>query len=561
MINLEPNIMLELNRVSDYKAYGYDEKMDIWSLGAICYELLVGKDIYDSNTMKEILAKINLGNYYLPITLSKEAISFLNCMLQFDPKKRLSARKLCHHKFLKNDIKTFTKVDLKEVKGLVEGEKLRLNYKDNQIISDIFGDGIIEPDDEDEDDIDFKEKKPVADHGTKLNSSYKPPLIGLKNLGDICYMNASIQCLSQIFPLVNYFKNSPKVKETIIKYQNKCLTESFKLLIDNLWPESYNNDNLFKNSNNNYYFYPYEFKEKISKMNSLFEGFQVNDPKNLINFIIMTLHEELNKGQNNTNDYSYTENINQENKELVLVDFMNYFNKENKSIISDIFYGIHHTTTLCKQCNILKHNFEVYFFLTFPLEGVRKYKLQLVTDKNNYIMNQMNINNNIIQKQEYNNNLMKINLLNLNIVDIYDCFEYNQKIEEFTGDNSLYCDTCKNQLPATTRTKLYNVPEVLIIILNRGYHNQLKAKLKFDFQLNLMNYLENPNSGYLYELIGLITHLGKSELDHHFIATCKSPVDNIWYQYNDDLVSPVTDTNEQIFDFGTPYILFFKKIK
>ena len=144
MINKEPSIMLKLNKISDNKYYGYDEKIDIWSLGALCYELLVGKDIiYDSCSMKELLTKINLGNYYLPITLSKEAISFLNCMLQFDPKKRLSARKLCHHKFLKNDIKTFTKVDLKEVKGLVEGEKLRLNYKDNQIIWDIFGDGII----------------------------------------------------------------------------------------------------------------------------------------------------------------------------------------------------------------------------------------------------------------------------------------------------------------------------------------------------------------------------------------------------------------------------------
>ena len=167
-INMDPGILKKLNKLSDYKDYGYDEKADIWSLGTICYELLVGKNAYDSKSMKELLIKIQQGNYSLPITLSKEAISFLNCMLQFDPKKRLSARKLCHHKFLKNDTKTFTKVDLKEVKGLVEGKKIRLNYKDNQIIWDIFGDGIIESDDEetdseDENDVEFKEKKSVAE--------------------------------------------------------------------------------------------------------------------------------------------------------------------------------------------------------------------------------------------------------------------------------------------------------------------------------------------------------------------------------------------------------------
>ena len=166
-INMDPGILKKLNKVSSYKDYGYDEKADIWSLGTICYELLVGKNAYDSQSMKELLEKIKLGNYFIPTTLSKEAISFLNCMLQFDPKKRLSAKLLCHHKFLKNDIKTFTKINLKEVKGKVKGKKLQINSMVNQTIWDIFGDGIIESimeeTDDDEDDVDIKEKKSIAD--------------------------------------------------------------------------------------------------------------------------------------------------------------------------------------------------------------------------------------------------------------------------------------------------------------------------------------------------------------------------------------------------------------
>ena len=177
------------------------------------------------------------------------------------------------------------------------------------------------------------------------------------------------------------------------------------------------------------------------------------------------------------------------------------------------------------------------------------------------MMNPMNMNQNMMMnmQQEFNINSNKINLLNQNKVDIYDCFEYNQNPEEFIGENAMYCDNCQNQSPVTFTTKLYNGPKVLIIVLNRGNGNQLKTKLKFDFQLNLIQFLENKNSGCQYELIGLVTHMGESGGSSHFIATCKSLIDNLWYQYNDDLVFPVTNFNQQMLDYATSYILFYKK--
>ena len=50
-------------------------------------------------------------------------------------------------------------------------------------------------------------------------------------------------------------------------------------------------------------------------------------------------------------------------------------------------------------------------------------------------------------------------------------------------------------------------------------------------------------------------------MSYHFIATCKNPKDNMWYQCNDESVYPVTNFNQGIFDFEKPYILFYKKIK
>ena len=40
-----------------------------------------------------------------------------------------------------------------------------------------------------------------------------------------------------------------------------------------------------------------------------------------------------------------------------------------------------------------------------------------------------------MNQQEFQNNLIKINLLKNNSVDILDCFDYEQSIINFTGEN------------------------------------------------------------------------------------------------------------------------------
>ena len=194
-------------------------------------------------------------------------------------------------------------------------------------------------------------------------------------------------------------------------------------------------------------------------------------------------------------------------------------------------------------------------------QNVQQMNQNMMMNMNQMNMNMNQINQNIMQlNQEFANNTNKINLLNSNMVDIYDCFDYNEKTEEFTGDNSMYCDFCKNTFPSTFKTILYNGPDVLIVVLNRGQGIQFKVKLKFDFQLNLFKYLENKNSGVIYELIGVVTHMGESGASGHFIATCKCFANGNWYQFNDDLVFPVSNFNEQLLNYAMPYILFFKKI-
>ena len=139
-LNMSPIILNKLLQNPEYKDVGYDEKEDVWSIGSICYDLLIGKSPFDSEKIEELSQKINEGNYYLPITLSKETISFLRSMLKFDSNKRLSYCGLINHQFLKKNVSEFHKIELDVLKNVTNKDKAELlvNTKNDENCSLIF---------------------------------------------------------------------------------------------------------------------------------------------------------------------------------------------------------------------------------------------------------------------------------------------------------------------------------------------------------------------------------------------------------------------------------------
>ena len=120
---------------------------------------------------------------------------------------------------------------------------------------------------------------------------------------------------------------------------------------------------------------PREFKAKISKMNPLFKGVEANDAKDLVNFLIMTLHDELNMAQKKNMPNSAI-NQDQTNKQLMFTLFSQDFANNNKSIISDLFYGGNYNIVQCQACQRKTFNYQTFFFFVFPLEEVRIFKAQ-----------------------------------------------------------------------------------------------------------------------------------------------------------------------------------------
>ena len=173
-INMDPIILKKLNSsTKKTKQLGYSEKADIWSIGTICYEMVIGKPVYDAEDMDDLVEKVEDGSYKVPTSMSHELVSFLNAMLQYSSDTRLTASQLSRHDFIVKNVKDFKKIDLQKVAGKVKGDKLGINSIKNKTIWSIFnadsqnlltsivGSKFIKPIDEKEE-LEFEKNKKIA---------------------------------------------------------------------------------------------------------------------------------------------------------------------------------------------------------------------------------------------------------------------------------------------------------------------------------------------------------------------------------------------------------------
>ena len=98
---MAPSILQNGLKINEEKPY--DEKVDIWSLGTLCYEMLFAKPLFGTEINYTTCQNILNANFTIENKISPQARSFLYCMLQKEGNKRLSASELLHHEFIKGN--------------------------------------------------------------------------------------------------------------------------------------------------------------------------------------------------------------------------------------------------------------------------------------------------------------------------------------------------------------------------------------------------------------------------------------------------------------------------
>ena len=200
-----------------------------------------------------------------------------------------------------------------------------------------------------------------------LKGDYNHGRCGGYNLGNTCFMNSSIACLSNCTELTTYFLTE-KFKQDI----NKKNKEGLGGKLANAWYELLQEYWLSNKRIGN----PSNVKSTVAKKVRKFSGFNQQDSNEFMTEFLSILSEDLNKA--NKKDYKeIKEKQDNENDLQCASRFWKMHFERNDSIITDLFSGLLKSTVNCSNCGYNNITFDPFNTLTLAIPDSIKYFIKV----------------------------------------------------------------------------------------------------------------------------------------------------------------------------------------
>jgi len=336
-------------------------------------------------------------------------------------------------------------------------------------------------------------------------------VIGLKNLGNTCFLNSSLQCLSATIPLTDYFLGydyrSEINKNNFLGTGGKLVT-AYAELAKQMW---LGNKSVVE---------PVDFKKQLQTFAPQFMGYHQHDAQELLAFLLDGIHEDLNRVKERP--YVEDRDCDGTNDENDAVENWKNYLRRNKSLIVDMFQGQLRNTCKCLKCGHVNIRFEPFMYLSLPITNKCK--------------------------------------------SVDDCMDLYLKEEDLTGADQYYCEKCKEHVDGTKKQDIWMLPPVLIVHLKRFKYNDYgkvgsknDASIKYPVtEWDLKSRVKSARGVYpKYDLYAVSNHMG-SLGGGHYTAHTLNRFDDNWYEFNDSTYRSV-DASIHKRLFKSSYVLFYNR--
>uniref|UniRef100_F1KRM8 ubiquitinyl hydrolase 1 n=1 Tax=Ascaris suum TaxID=6253 RepID=F1KRM8_ASCSU len=192
---------------------------------------------------------------------------------------------------------------------------------------------------------------PYEEKGTVVD----PGFTGLRNIGNTCFMNATLQMLVnckelQIFFTGDYYKKD--INATNPLGFGGRLAEVFAEFMKQMW------------SGMNRAFEPTKVKELVAEKAPQFANFAQHDAHEFLSFLLDGLHEDLNRVRSKP----YTTTVEANGRPDIEVSNEAWANHllRNDSVFVDLFHGQLKSRLQCPRCDQVSITFDPFVYLAVP---------------------------------------------------------------------------------------------------------------------------------------------------------------------------------------------------
>lgn len=348
---------------------------------------------------------------------------------------------------------------------------------------------------------------------------------GLINLGNTCYMNASLQALYS----VDSFRNLLLSSSTGGRHSDKVLTSELADLFKAMRDTSLAGRN--RTSGNNASLSsqqqqpptsPANFKFAFSRHQSKFSGFGQQDAQEFLRYLIDGIHEEHNAASRRPRNRSRRNSTGPRSAHEAWAQYREIV---DDSPLVELLVGQLQSTITCCECHNKSHCWDPFWDLSLPL--LVRGRAQAGGGLGN--ANSTSSSGSLCSWRSYGSSSSTSSRLS-------DVIEEFTSQEVLDSDERPICSHCKRATKSTKQISLARLPRVLILHLKKFTNDGYKLtspEVQIDKQLTF-------NGTSHYQLKACISHHGHSSSSGHYTSHCE--YSSRWLHFDDGRVRDVTSS-------------------